>query len=422
MRKAQHYIDEDYPELEQYFINKNDFHQASSSKNIVRVICPCCRKVHDIPVRKLYSHGNTYCAVCGDNYSFPERFMSAVFNALNIQYKYQFTDSWSLEYRYDFQINIGNKRYIVELDGGLGHGHQRGLGHKTPEETLEIDRLKDELAIKNGFIIIRIDCYYENKNRFEYIKNSICNSKLAEVIDLNFVDWNKCFKDACSSRYHKILELYLGGTKFLEDISNTVGISVGSVKHFLLCMMHSGILKQESLYAKNIFSKYPIPMIANHKYFGSSCTPVFCYEDGLLFRTTQDADDYYGFSRFSVRNSISSYGGYCNGKHFEKCENLPSDFDYQPKFFSDDKYREHAYCQWDLDGSLKNIFIHKNNLPSQYKYLAVQRVINGTFETAYGYKWSILPKQLEYQYIKEMDAVERPILLQKYQTILKGDI
>ena len=421
MRKAKHYLDEDFPELIQYFVNKNESHQSSGSKNKVKVICPCCKKEHEIYARTIYYRGNTYCTVCCDNYSFPERLMAAVLNNLNIKYKYQFTDTWSKQYRYDFQIDIGNNKYIIEMDGGLGHGHQKNFDNKTPEETLEIDLIKDKLAEDNGYIIIRINCYYNNDNRFEFIKTNICNSELKDIINVNNIDWNKCFSDACSSRYHKILELYKNETKYLEDISEIVGLSVGSVKHFLLSMMHSGIISQESIYRKNPFKEFPIPMIADKKYFGNPYTPVFCYEDGLLFRTTQDADDYYNFPRFSVRNCLSSANGYRNGKHFEKCENLPKDFDYKPRFFSDDKYKEHAYCRWSLDGKLEDIYIHKSNLPSEYKYLAVQRAINGTFKTAYGYIWSILPKELEYQYVKEKDAVEHLFLMDKYQKLLKGD-
>ena len=421
MRKAKHYLDEDFPELIEYFVDVNQFHQPSLSKKEVEVICPCCKRKHNLIARTIYYRGNTYCTMCCDNYSFPERFMAAILNQLNIKYKYQFTDTWSKQYRYDFQINIGNDRYIIELDGGLGHGNGKNLDDKTPEESGEIDKIKDSLAIQNGYKIIRIDCNYNNTNRYEFIKNNIINSQFNDVVNINNINWDKCFSDACSSRYHKILELYNNDIKFLDDIAEIVGLSTGSVKQFLLNMMHSGVIPQESIHKENPYKKFPIPMIANEKYMGSTYTPVFCYEDGLLFRTTQDADDYYNFPRFSVKNSLWSRNGYCKGKHFEKYEKLPKDFDYKPKFFSDDQYKEHAYCRWSLDGHLEDIYIHKNNLPDEYKYLAVQRVINGTFETAYGFKWSILPKKLEYQFIKEMDVIERPFLLEKFQKILKGE-
>ena len=421
MQKAQHYLDEDFPNLIQYFVDESKSHKGSLSKEVVGVICPCCNREHNKSIRTIYASGNTYCPMCNDNYSFPERFMTAILNNLNIKYKYQFTDSWTKRYKYDFQFDINCHKYILELDGGLGHGHKKDLDNRSPEESKNIDIIKDNLASKNGFNIIRIDCYYNNKNRYDVIKTNILNSELKYILDLSQVDWDMCFSNACSSRYHQILQLYNNGCKYLNDISKEVGLSVGSVKHFLLSMMHSGIIKRESLYKENPIPDLQIPIIANQKYFGNGSTPVYCYEDAIYFRTTQDADDYYGFSRFSVRNCISSYSGYCNGKHFVKFENLPEDFDYKPKFFSDDKYREHAYCQWSLDGKLENIYINKKNLPNEYKYLAVQRVINGTFNTAYGYKWSILPKELEYQFIKEKDVIERPILLERFQRILKGE-
>ena len=419
--KVTHYLDEDFPNLVEYFIDKSLVHKSSLSKTKVEVICPCCKKIHLRTIRTIYSCGNTYCSMCNDNYSFPERFMSAVLDNLNIKYKYQFTDSWTEQYKYDFLIFIGDMYYIVELDGGLGHGHDRGLDRRTSEETKEIDNIKDDLACKNNYRVIRINCDYENENRFEFIKNNIINSELSNFIDFSSVNWNMCFQQACSSRYSKALKFYKSGCKYLDDISKEVGLASATIKKFLLHMMEVGIIQCEPLYRSNPIPNLPVPVIADKKYYGGASTPVYCYEDAIYFRTMQDADDYYNFPRFKIRNSISSYNGYCKGKHFTKFKDLPKDFDFKPKFFSDDKYRDHAYCQWTLDGELKNIYVNKKNLPNEFKYLSIQRVINDTFNTAYGYKWSILPKELEYQYIKGMDAIERPILLQTIQEKLKGD-
>ena len=83
-------------------------------------------------------------------------------------------------------------------------------------------------------------------------------------------------------------------------------------------------------------------------------------------------------------------------------------------------YRYHAYCQWSLDGHLINIYENKKSLTLNYNYLAIQRVINGTFQTAYGYKWTILPKRLEYEWIN-IPIAKRSQTLKKYETILKEE-
>lgn len=54
-------------------------------------------------------------------------------------------------------------KIIIETDGGQ---------HKE-EEQKKIDNKKDELAMENGYDVIRIDCdYVKAEVRFEYIKNN----------------------------------------------------------------------------------------------------------------------------------------------------------------------------------------------------------------------------------------------------------
>ena len=77
-----------------------------------------------------------------------------------------------------------NKQYIVEMDGGLGHGFYncdaiRGIGLNGKD----LDEYKDKMALEHNIFVIRIDCFYTKmEDRFSYIKNSIQNSELSNIL------------------------------------------------------------------------------------------------------------------------------------------------------------------------------------------------------------------------------------------------
>ena len=191
-----------------YFKNKEDGYKYSSCSNkAIPVICPCCKiyqkeqKINDL---KRYKSIN--CPICSDGISYPEKFMSNLLDLLNETYIYQYSPSWVSPRRYDFYIPRLN--IIIETDGDLGHGVKTHSHSKTTiQDSIDIDNKKDELAKNNGIEVIRIDCKYGTKNRFEYIKNSIIKSKLSNYIDFINVDWDLINKKALESYIIKVSNL-----------------------------------------------------------------------------------------------------------------------------------------------------------------------------------------------------------------------
>ena len=81
----------------------------------------------------------------------------------------------------------------------MGHGHNEISG-RTKQKTILIDKTKDDIARKNGYIMLRIDCNYNDNNRYEYIKNLfILLSHL--MFDLSCVDWEKCHLSSLESKF-----------------------------------------------------------------------------------------------------------------------------------------------------------------------------------------------------------------------------
>jgi hypothetical protein len=131
--------------------------------------------------------------------------MFNILEQLKIDFKTEYSPEWIKPMRYDFYFKLYNQEYIIEMDGGLGHGNIiHSKSNKTKEETLKIDNYKDEQAKLHSIEIIRIDC---QKSELEYIKNSILNSGLDKIYNLKKIDWNKCEEFALSNRVKEICEL-----------------------------------------------------------------------------------------------------------------------------------------------------------------------------------------------------------------------
>ena len=171
VNKPKKYVDEEYPELVNLFKNKEDAHNGIFSTIETIFICPCCKKEYKCKIVNVVKAGHVTCPTCSDGFLYPEKFMANLLTQLQISFDYHYVDVWTQNFIYDFRLKIGDKMYVVETDGGIGHGN-RSLTNLSSDESLAIDRYKDLLATENGHEIIRIDCNY-TRNRFDYIKQSI---------------------------------------------------------------------------------------------------------------------------------------------------------------------------------------------------------------------------------------------------------
>lgn len=160
-----------------------------STKRIYPV-CPDCGRIkkRKLKICTIYNRQSIGC-VCADGNSYPEKYMYSVLEQSGVDFEYQVNEKWCNGYKYDFRIK---KEIILETDGGF-HYEARGLTDKTIEEIKEIDLQKDILCKKAGYQMIRIDC---RLSRPEYIKSSILNSELQEMVDLSKVDFDECHKFA----------------------------------------------------------------------------------------------------------------------------------------------------------------------------------------------------------------------------------
>ena len=175
--------------------------------------------------RELYNEKQQHhrnCEFCGEHYPFPEKFVKELFKDINQEYVYQLSKKrlkWCKSSFYDFYFNLDGKEYIVET-----HGKQHYEEVSNFNLTLEQQQLNDDykrrIALANGIEpenYIVLDC---RKSELEWIKNSIINSKLADIFDLTNIDWKQINLKAEKNKVKTIIEKWSKINKTSEEVDN----------------------------------------------------------------------------------------------------------------------------------------------------------------------------------------------------------
>lgn len=163
---------------------------SSGSGAIIYPICPDCGKIKKKPIKICTIH--TYHSIgceCSDGKSYPNKFSYAFLEQLPIEnWETEYSPKWAKPYRYDNYFEYKGNKYILEMDGELGHGNKT-YSHKIDIKGKEIDKLKDKMAKQHNIKLIRIDCI---KSDLNYIKNNIIGSELKNIFDLSNINWAIC--------------------------------------------------------------------------------------------------------------------------------------------------------------------------------------------------------------------------------------
>jgi len=226
------------PELEIYLVNKEDmFKLSSGSGKQASVKCPECGHKKHMTIPNLIRSGIS-CPKCGDNISYPEKFLFNVFEQLlREDFQTQLsktTFKWCSNYKYDF--------YIDKINGIVceAHGEQHykessfTSNRKTPlSEIQENDKNKEKLARENNIKnYIVLDC---RNSTLEWIRNSIMKSDLPKLLDFNEedIDWLKCHEYACSTLVKKACDLWNKGINNIVKIGEYLKLGKTSARRLL---------------------------------------------------------------------------------------------------------------------------------------------------------------------------------------------
>lgn len=282
--------------MEKYFKNREDIYKYTygSSKRVL-VQCPDCGKEKYITVKDLYNHRSIGC-VCSDAISYPEKFVFSFLEQLKLDFQYQYSPEWIEKKRYDFYIP--SKNLIIEVDGGIGHGHRYTFGKYSMDELVEIDKYKEEQASKHNLKVVRINAQPSTyKNLVKSIKE-----ELTAYFDISKVEFLKCdefglknlIKDICTQWDSKNDIQFLVDTYKLSDVTirNYLkrGANIGWCNYDPKRQIDKNILR----------SGQKIKVYQNDRYLGEFNS---CAEFARIFNSTQNEIE---INRVSLANAVKA--------------------------------------------------------------------------------------------------------------------
>jgi len=195
------YFQDGYDEAKLY--TKWGSGNSDNPKGYINPICPDCGRIKSkkIKIGSIFQSHSIGCS-CSDNISKGEKYVFNLLEQLGIKFITQLSKReqfWCNNYRYDFYFQLNEEQYICEVNG-LQHYEENTNFEMNLKEVVENDKLKKELAFKNGikeknYIIIDY-----RKSDLKLLKENIFNDEiLNELFDLSKINWNKCHEFACSN-------------------------------------------------------------------------------------------------------------------------------------------------------------------------------------------------------------------------------
>lgn len=246
------------PEMAKMLKNPDIGYEISrGSHREVEWVCPTCGLSKISTPKQVLIYGLA-CSRCSDGISYPNRLIVALLDQLKITvFHPEWSPEWIGKCRYDVYFIHNGKEYVVEMDGGLGHGGIDIVTQGQDTQGIQRDIFKDEQASIHNIEVIRIDCRYERKdihNRFKYIKESILNSKLNQIFNLDIVDWEQCNKEATKSLHMIAAQQYDSG-KGIGDISKELRVHYSTVYNWLKRMSQEGLCSYQPILGYNSHQK-----------------------------------------------------------------------------------------------------------------------------------------------------------------------
>lgn len=260
--------------------------KCSSTKLLFK--CPHCGKLSNEKraVHNIYT-GHGFPCVCSDSLSMIAKYTRTLLE--QFQEQNQITEyvtekkfDWCKYFNpyknkdcigiYDFVIE--EKKLIIEADGGF-HRANNLMSGQTKEESKFIDNKKDDLANKNGYVIIRISDEHD-------IKSSILSSQLVHIFDFDNIDWKKCEIGSASSFLLKACEMKNKNPELTsKEIGDIMNFGTTTIRRWLTYGSKHGLCIYDAEYErkKSVFT---------YDHGVSSEKEIICLNNGLTFASGVD--------------------------------------------------------------------------------------------------------------------------------------
>ena len=287
------------PDVASMLSNQNDGYKYSSGSNKkVLFICPVCSMTIKRSITSVYSRGLS-CQYCSDGISYPNKFMANLLNINNIKYDTEYRIG-SSKYRYDFYFAYNQTKYLIEMDGGFGHGCV-DTPTRTIADQVYDDNKKSMLAKENGYVLIRIDCKYTGSDdRFNYVKRNVLDSVLVNILkDMSDDVFERCNNiSSTSSILVDIANDWNNGVKSYDELCTNYKLCRHSIRKYLKNASIIGLISESY---SDILKE--IRLASNIKLSKSKGQPVICNETGEVFYSIAEAQ----------RNGYNNIGAYLSG-------------------------------------------------------------------------------------------------------------
>lgn len=219
------------PDLAKLLANPEDgYKHFQGSNKKINFKCPDCGTIiKNKSIANVKNFGLS-CNKCSDGVSYPNKIMYNILSQLGIDFIAEYSPKWLKPKRFDFYFEINKNKYVVEMDGAMGHGRFNSLSKVSPEESIAIDRYKDAMALQHNVKIIRIDCLEPELN---YIKENIYKSNLNTILDLNNINWLECHKLSLNSYVKTACELWNTNKYTIKEIAKILKLHSATIVNYL---------------------------------------------------------------------------------------------------------------------------------------------------------------------------------------------
>lgn len=300
------------PDMAKCLHNKEDaFKYTMYHKEKLEWDCPECGNTFKESPCNVTSN-RLSCPYCSDGISYPNKF---IFNSLSqieddLDFlerehrpewcKFDFNDR-ERQGIYDTYFGVNGKQYVVEMDGGIGHGNKVHTNSEySQEELYQIDVIKDKLANKQGIQVIRIDCNYKTDDKYTYILNNVLNSQLKDIVDLSKIDFDLSNRNSVNSLIVKAGELWNEGLT-AGEIRKQLKIGEGTVTSYLKTASSIGVCDY-TVQKSQARSRY---------------VKVYCITTNKVFESMTQGAKVYSTNRSGIKkccDGTATYSGIYEGK------------------------------------------------------------------------------------------------------------
>lgn len=273
-----------HPEIAKLLKNPEDGYKVSHGSNVKKdFLCEYCGETVNEIVNHVVRYGRITCRFCSDGVRYPNRFMANLLKMLNVEFETEYIIK-PYPYKFDFYFMFNQQYYVVEMDGGIGHGNKTYDG-KRDYIGLETDRIKDSICYDNDIEPIRIDCNYKSYNRFEHVKQSVISSKLSLLFNLDNIDFEHIDKLSCSSLTIDIANYWKSGIKSYDELKKFTNLCRLTIRKYLKEACEKGFIDDSY---ENILKE--IRLASNKKLANTKGVKVMCDQTREVFYSIAEAE------------------------------------------------------------------------------------------------------------------------------------